>query len=195
MDCPQNHYLATKFIAIFAYPVPMNVEYTVSLSTPACASLGRRLVRGFTLIELIMVMVLLGILAAYAAPRIFNRSDFDARGMHDMSMAYLRYAHKTAIAQRRTVCVSFVINGMSLRIADAAGTITCTSGTALPGPDGNPALAGLVDYTAVPDAVSFTALGQPLDSSGAVLASVRAIDVTNAGRTITIEPTTGYVHD
>jgi MSHA pilin protein MshC len=43
--------------------------------------------RGFTLTELIMVMVLLGILAAYAAPRIFNRSDFDARGLHDMTMS------------------------------------------------------------------------------------------------------------
>lgn len=63
--------------------------------------------RGFTLIELIMVMVMLGVLAVFAAPRIFNSDDFYARGFHDETLALLRYAQKTAIAQRRTVCVTF----------------------------------------------------------------------------------------
>jgi MSHA pilin protein MshC len=40
--------------------------------------------RGFTLIELIMVM--LGVLAVFAAPRVFNRNDFEARGFHDQTL-------------------------------------------------------------------------------------------------------------
>ncbi|TAF71567.1 MAG: type II secretion system protein, partial [Curvibacter sp.] len=50
---------------------------------------------GFTLVELVMVIVLLGILAVYAVPRMLNSGDFYARGFHDQSMAYLRYAQKT----------------------------------------------------------------------------------------------------
>src|SRR5665647_363876 len=75
--------------------------------------------RGFTLIELIMVMVMLGVLAVFAAPRIFNSDDFYARGFHDETLALLRYAQKTAIAQRRTVCVSFAPKEVSLTIASA----------------------------------------------------------------------------
>lgn len=179
--------------------MPMDAVKTVPHRRAGHSGLRVLWMRGFTLIELIMVMVLLGILAAYAAPRIFNRNDFDARGMHDMSMAYLRYAQKTAIAQRRTVCVAFTANGMTLRIANAAGATDCAAGVALNGPDGNPGLAGLVNYTATPDAMAFDALGQPLSgvaaTLGTVLNATTAINVVGAGRTVTIEAGTGYVHD
>ena len=40
--------------------------------------------RGFTLMELVMVIVILGVLAVFAAPRMFNASDFNAQGFHDV---------------------------------------------------------------------------------------------------------------
>lgn len=156
---------------------------------------GVRCVRGFTLIELIMVMVLLGILAAYAAPRIFNRSDFDARGLHDMTMAYLRYAQKSAIAQRRQVCVAYTASTVTLTIASAAGTGACPAATAMNGPDGQASLnapAG-VTFSPTPPTLAFDGLGQPLDDTGAVLTGARTVN--GAGTPITIEATTGYVHD
>ena len=58
---------------------------------------------GFTLIELIMVIVLVGVLSVFIAPKLFNSDDFNARGFHDQTLAFLRYAQKTAIAQRRPV--------------------------------------------------------------------------------------------
>lgn len=153
--------------------------------------------RGFTLIELIMVLVLLGILAAYAAPRIFNRGDFDARGMHDMSMAYLRYAQKTAIAQRRTVCMTLSSSGISLKVSMAANTFGCASATAMNGPDGKAALSvSGVSYSAFPSPdFSFDGLGQPVDSSGVALTTAQTFTVAGAGRSITVEAGTGYVHD
>ncbi|TXH87227.1 MAG: prepilin-type N-terminal cleavage/methylation domain-containing protein [Rhodoferax sp.] len=159
--------------------------------------IGVQFARGFTLVELVMVMVLLGILAAYAAPRIFNRSDFDARGLHDVTMAYLRYAQKTAIAQRRQVCVAYTANSLTLTIAAAAGTGACPGAAALNGPDGKTSLAAPanVSYSPVPATVAFDALGQPLDSNGAVLVASRTVTVTGSGRTITVEAATGYVHD
>ena len=81
--------------------------------------------RGFTLMELVMVIVILGVLAVFAAPRMFNASDFNAQGFHDETLSLLRFAQKTAIGQRRTVCVVFSNTGeASLRIAANAATPT-----------------------------------------------------------------------
>lgn len=63
---------------------------------------------GFTLAELITVIVILGALAAVAAPRLVDTETFKARGFHDQALGVVRYAQKTAIAWRRTikVCVT-----------------------------------------------------------------------------------------
>ncbi len=37
--------------------------------------------RGFTMVELILVMVVAGILAAVAVPRMIGRNSFDTRGL------------------------------------------------------------------------------------------------------------------
>jgi len=146
-----------------------------------------RRARGFTLIELIMVMVLLGILAAYAAPRIFNRSDFDARGFHDETMALLRYAQKSAIAQRRAVCVNLAATGVTMTMfANNPATGTCAAAATLNPPFTPTGGAGL---SATPvTAFQFSPLGAT-DQSSAI-----TVTVPNS-TTITIEGSTGYVHD
>lgn len=155
-------------------------------------------VRGFTLIELILVIVVLGVLAVFAAPRIFNSSDFNARGFHDETLALLRYAQKTAIAQRRTVCVTFPSAGSALvRIASAAAITTCN--TDLTGPRGDTpgtitAKSGTT-YATLPLAVNFDGLGQPLSSAGVLLTVARTLQVSGATNAVTIEPGTGYVHE
>ncbi|MDP3700936.1 MAG: type II secretion system protein [Hylemonella sp.] len=148
---------------------------------------------GFTLIELVMVILLIGILAVFVGPR-FDERIFAARGFHDETLALMRYAQKTAIAQRRTVCVAFAADSATLSIAPAAATNTCTG--ALVGPRGEPAgnitaPAG-VAYQAVPGAAFFfNPLGQP--------SQALALQVTQAGvaigMTVTVEAETGYVHD
>lgn len=149
-------------------------------------------VRGFTLIELIMVLVLVGIVAVFAAPRLGGQ-DFNARGFHDGTLAFLRYAQKTAIAQRRTVCVAFTADAATLTIASAANTSSCD--TNLAGPDGTMpgrvAAAPGIAYQAVPGPFFFKALGQPKQAL--------ALQVTQAGTpigvAITVEAETGYVHE
>jgi len=68
--------------------------------------LARR--RGFTLPELVMVIVVIGILAVVTAPRFISWKGFASRGFYDEAQAVVRYAQKTAIAWRRSivVCVS-----------------------------------------------------------------------------------------
>lgn len=157
--------------------------------------------RGFTLIELILVILILGVLAVVAAPRVINSSDFYARGFHDETMALLRYAQKTAIAQRRTVCVTFAVAGVSsasLRTATVEAVGTCSAN--LMGPRGDTpgtvtSRSGINYSASPPPAVSFDGLGQPLDASGAAITAARTITVTGSGKVITIEPATGYVHE
>ncbi len=167
--------------------------------------------RGFTLIELIMVIVMLGVLAVVAAPRMFDSSAFNARGLHDTTLAYLRYAQKTAIAQRRTVCVNFTSSSVDLRIgknANDLGFVNCAgaNGSALNGPDGKAAASvsgvsyaaatvGGISCLATPAAFNFDALGQPVNTSGAAIATAQCMQVANAANAITVEAATGYVHE
>lgn len=162
--------------------------------------MGARGRRGFTLIELVMVMVVLGILAAVAGPRIFNISALYARGFHDQTLAYLHFAQKTAVAQRRTVCVAFTSSSLTLTIAAAADTATCAVGATLTGPQGEtPVVLSArpgVSFSAVPAAAfNFDALGQPVAASGVALSGTSVFQVAGASASITVEPGTGYVHD
>lgn len=60
---------------------------------------------GFTMVELITVIVLMGILSAVGAARFFDDTVFEARAYSDQAKSLVRYAQKLAIAQNRAVFV------------------------------------------------------------------------------------------
>ena len=151
---------------------------------------------GFTLMELVTAIVLLGILSIFAAPRIFNSGIFNARGFHDETLAFIRYAQKAAIAQRRTVCLTFNVNSVTLAVASKAATTSCD--IALRGPNGeSPGKISAREgagYQILPTDFNFDGLGQPVNAAG-TLEPTQTIQVNNAANMITIETVTGYVHE
>lgn len=125
--------------------------------------------RGFTLVELITVMVIVGVLAVAVLPRFFTVSEFEDRGSADQVKSILRFAQKTAVAQRRTISVTI----------STATTPNCT--TTLAGAS----LTCQVKSSVVTNTVTFNALGRRTSATGVI---------TVGGTDITIEAETGYVH-
>lgn len=152
---------------------------------------------GFTLTELITVVVLIGILSVVATPRMFDMAAVNARGLQDETLSFLRYAQKSAIAQRRVVCVAFTPRSVTVHIGSMSGFTTCDS--PLHGPTGDSvgtltATRG-AEYSIIPTDFNFNGLGQPVDASGTVLMSNQTLQVDHASGPVTVEAVTGYVHD
>lgn len=78
---------------------------------------------GFTLVELVTVIVVMGVLAAMVAPRFMERIGFDAVSLTHQTAAMIRYGQKVAIAQNRTVFVRLNGNSIALCYTADCGTI------------------------------------------------------------------------
>lgn len=63
--------------------------------------------KGFTLIEFVMVIVLIGILAVFAAPRLGNITSTNAGSFTDKLRADIRYAQNLAMSQNKRYRVYF----------------------------------------------------------------------------------------
>jgi MSHA pilin protein MshC len=89
---------------------------------------------GFTMVELIVMMVLIGVLSAIGAARFFDRGAFDAAAYGEQLRAMMRYAQKLAIAQNRNVFVQGSLDGAAL-CYEAANP--CPAGSLVPVPAGD----------------------------------------------------------
>lgn len=157
--------------------------------------------RGFTLMELVIVMVITGVLAVVAVPKLFDKSEFAARGGRDFIGSTLRYAQKSAVAMRRNVCISVTGSALAATYASATGSgQSCVAGNALVNPANGLAYAdpanALPGGATVAGSASlvFDATGRPLSAPATPLASALTITVNGYALPVTIEPETGLVH-
>lgn len=155
------------------------------------AGIQKRKSAGYTLTELIAVLVIVGVVAAIAAPRFFETQGFDVRGYHDQTLAMLRYGQKIAIAQRRPVYVCFTAASVALGYDGACATpVAGPAGVPFDGvkPGGGAAPSGV---TIAPTTNFF------FDAGGrSSLAAQTHYQISGGGTsmTLTVERETGYVH-
>jgi MSHA pilin protein MshC len=147
---------------------------------------------GFTIVELVAVMVIVGIIAAISAPRFVGIDAFDARGSYSTLTAALRYAQKTAIAQRRNVYANVNI---SSRAVCLGYTNNCSSAVIDPATQTAYAktLSSNVAITASTTPIGFDGLGRPIPNTSATFTIQNTAVTSESIRTITIEQDTGYV--
>lgn len=91
--------------------------------------------RGFTMVELIAVLLLVGVLAVVALPRFDGALALRSAGWHDQVRAGLLQARALAQGHRRLVCVTLATGEVRLALASANPASSCN--TTLTGPDGD----------------------------------------------------------
>ena len=153
--------------------------------------------RGFTLIELVTVLIIVGILSFFVISRLDFVSTFDQRSYHDKLKAGLQFARRTAVAERRYVCVAVATGVVSFKfdpnVPESVGTPNCSNALSLPTPDRNCAgpnqicLPSGVSLTAPASGTNFT-----FDARGA--SSAAAAFSSTGQPNIIVENETGYVH-
>ena len=161
---------------------------------------SKQVTSGFTLIELIVVLILVGVLSLYAASRFFSTTSFDQAGFTQQSLAAIRYAQKLAIASGCDIRLTFTATSIDLHSwidttnnrCDAAAPSATITPVSQPG-DGNFSIQAPtgITLTASSAAFYFDRIGIPFSTAGTKLAVETTVDVGT--ETISVAPETGFV--
>ena len=152
---------------------------------------------GFTMVELVVVMVLIGVVAAIGVPRLMGDNTMAAAAFGDEVVSALRTAQKSAVARRRVVCAT--VGGTSVALSMSPNSVQPNCTTPLTAETYSTSASG-VTATMTPSTLFFQPNGMiTSDIAGRTLVSGTALIRLGAGtgartsRTIEFTGTTGYV--
>jgi len=136
---------------------------------------------GFTLVELIAVIIILGILSVVVIPRFIDRGNVTPGAAQAQVIAAARHAQQLAMNNGGTVL--FTTDNSNKRVTITHGGSGSPMSIDLPG-----------DITITAANISYDSLGDAHDGSGP-LSGPLTLNITNGiTRKVCIE-TTGYAHD
>jgi type II secretory pathway pseudopilin PulG len=144
--------------------------------------------------ELIVVLVVIGVLAVTAGPKVTAMLGVVDDAWRDQVVAALRQAQKTAVASRRLVCATVATGSVTLAIAPANPATTCSANIA--GSDTTSTVAHSSSTAATTVSPAGTLYFQPsgrITSDGAgTSATTFTIGIANESA-ITVVGATGHV--
>lgn len=123
--------------------------------------------RGYTLTEAVLIIAIIGILGAAAAPRFLGQNEAESRFFQQDVLSALHYARKLAVASRCTVQVDFSSGGYELmqRSACSSGSFTQPVYDPATGESGfNQSTPSGVTLSSTLDPLFFDPLGRVVDS-------------------------------
>ena len=143
---------------------------------------------GFSLVELVVVIVLVSALAAYAIPRL-NIDGFSTQGFVQQATAAIRYGQKQAIGSGCNFDVSILATSCTVQYGAPVETGCAAASTSLVNPatglnnfcDNSQADSGAT----LPATVQFDKIGRPSGS----------LSINLGTTTITIAPETGFAYE
>jgi MSHA pilin protein MshC len=150
---------------------------------------------GFTLIELIMVLVVLAALSVFAFPRFVQQTDFNSSAFYQELKTAIRFANKLGIASGCPIRVAITANSYALHYPDNTdgNAASCDPPAAFgSNPVINPTKPG--NYTGTTSSgVTITGFGDFYFGTSGEPSNAGTITVNPGNRQIIIHPFTGFI--